>query len=485
MKTVLEARNIVKSFGGNTVLKGVDLQLSEGEIVLLQGANGSGKTTLINILTGNLEPEEGIIVVRNEYERQFRFPRPWYRSFLPFTYFSPERIAWSGMGRVWQDIRIFSTQSLCQNVAVATPDQPGESPCKVLFLPLMTSRAEKKNTREAKEMLEQFGLARFADLPASQVSFGYSKRVAIARALQAGAKILFLDEPLAGLDQAEADNVIAMLKELVDDHKITLVIVEHDINIPLIREIATKVWNLADGKITENSVQKDEQSKSSVLHDWLKSNRGPNGRYIEMNLDNGGRLTIAGNGKGGQRLLKLNQVTVHRRNRPVISEPLSFELFEGEIALLEAPNGWGKSTLFDAIGGLIPFHSGSMEIQSRDVTNAPTWERAQQGLHLARTQGALFTHLSVRENLELNRVTTSVMEDKKNQKAGSLSGGENRRLLIECALNAPAKTILLDEPFQALDSTTAEWLRQALLAKCTEQSAVFITSPKNNNGSLS
>ena len=100
---VLEAEGLKKSFGGNAVLKGVDLELHRGEVVLLQGANGSGKTTLLNILTGNLKPDGGTM---HRYE---------------------------ALGRTWQDVRLFATQTLADNIAMATPKQFGENPLRAVF----------------------------------------------------------------------------------------------------------------------------------------------------------------------------------------------------------------------------------------------------------------------------------------------------------------------------------------------------------------
>jgi branched-chain amino acid transport system ATP-binding protein len=127
--TLMRAEGLRKSFGGQTVLDGVSLDLKQGEVVLLRGANGSGKTTLLNILTGNLEPDAGRIqLFTNGETEQFDFPRSWWQELNPLDRFLPERLAQEGVGRTWQDIRLFSTQSLQDNIAVATPDQIGENP---------------------------------------------------------------------------------------------------------------------------------------------------------------------------------------------------------------------------------------------------------------------------------------------------------------------------------------------------------------------
>src|SRR5206468_1936734 len=102
----------------------------EGEVVLIRGDNGSGKTTALNILTGNLAPDAGTVhFFTNGHEEVIRFPRRWWEDLNPFNHFTPEWVARKGrVGREWQDIRLFNSQNLCDNVAVAAPEHPGENP---------------------------------------------------------------------------------------------------------------------------------------------------------------------------------------------------------------------------------------------------------------------------------------------------------------------------------------------------------------------
>ena len=136
-RVILRASHIRKAFEGNEVLKDVSLELRKGEVMLLQGDNGSGKTTLINILTGNLMPSRGRITLATDPNkiRHFRFPIPFWRRTLSFTYFSPERFAKEGLARMWQDVRLFSSQSLKDNIVVAKAHQRGENPLRALITP--------------------------------------------------------------------------------------------------------------------------------------------------------------------------------------------------------------------------------------------------------------------------------------------------------------------------------------------------------------
>ncbi|MBO4630960.1 MAG: ATP-binding cassette domain-containing protein, partial [Lentisphaeria bacterium] len=368
---ILKARNIVKSFGGNRVLDGVSFDLHEGEIVLLRGANGSGKTTLINVLTGNLEPDAGEICICNGRKLELRFPRPWYLRTITFPRFSPEITAMAGLGRVWQDVRVFPSLTSLDNVAAAAPRQLGESVIPSVAAPLLVDRKEKKNRGEAMELLKALGAEGLTNLSAGEVSFGQSKKIAIARALHGKAKVLFLDEPLAGLDKSESDNTISILKKLSSSFEITMVIVEHDLNIPRIKEIATTFWNLRDGKLSTGESNENMMPPNTELTDWLETL----GDCRETAVA-GGMLRIVRRKNDGREILAAESVTIKRNGRTVIEEPLSFSLHQGDVAVLQAPNGWGKSTLLEAIAGLLPLNGGKVLIRGEDVSNCPIWSRA-------------------------------------------------------------------------------------------------------------
>lgn len=441
---VLEAKGLTKSFGGNAVLKGVDLALRRGEVVLLQGANGSGKTTLLNILTNNLKPDGGTIK-RHE-----------------------------SLGRTWQDVRLFSSQTLSDNIAMATPRQSGENPIKAVFTAWKTRQEERKNESDAKAIMRYMGLADRTDVSGSNAKIAEAKFVAMVRAIRAGAKVLFLDEPLAGLDHVETEAILSTLNDLVKKYGLTLVVIEHALNIPKILKIATTVWTLKDGKLTVGTIDTADDASGGELKSWLKS-QAIDGQLNEIDIPGGAHLTIASRKKDTPVVLEISDYTVNRGARPVISEPISFVLREGDIAVLEAPNGWGKSTLLESIAGLIPATTGTVKLFEEDVTTTPVWKRAQKGLRLNRAAGTLFTQATVIENARLNHVTEPVLPNLSNRKAGSLSGGESRRLSFETVLKNPeAKILMFDEPFQSLDITESARVRDSL---SNNKKTILVTVP--------
>jgi branched-chain amino acid transport system ATP-binding protein len=466
--TVLSTEGLKKSFDGQEVLKDVNLELQRGEIVLLRGDNGSGKTTLLNLLTGNLEPDAGTInIYANGTEEHFCFPRKWYHNLNPFDHFTPERVSREGIGRTWQEVRLFSTLNLRDNIALAYPDQKGENP----FCALIRSHEnqEKHNLNVSNTRLKKLGLEGREKSSADMISLGQSKRVAIGMALHAGAKILFLDEPLAGLDEAGIKDIIEQLQLIAREKQITLVIVEHIFNMPAILDIATKVWTLKNGRITiETPKQVKEEIKISNgfrIQEWIKQVDAGLCAYsiVEERLPGGAILKkFLISRKNNRTVLEVKDLVVHRGKRLVIGEKLpdgnikgvSFKLCEGELALLEAPNGWGKTTLFEALAGLIPIDRGVIDLYGENVEAVPSWDRVKKGVRFLQARENIFPGLTVKEMLGLTGIDDIInsFPGIVHKNGTDLSGGERQKLSALSLLeDSNMKLGLLDEPFSALD----------------------------------
>lgn len=472
--TVLSIRNLRRAFGGQIVLDGASAELREGEVVLLRGNNGSGKTTLLNILSGNLEPDAGSIQLQvNGAAEHFRFPRRWWENVNPFDHFTPERVAREGVGRTWQDVRLFSSLSLADNIAVAAPAQSGESPLNILLRHGRVRRDEHGNRQSTSNQLKALGLGDRADSSADRISLGQTKRVAIARAVQAGARILFLDEPLAGLDAQGIDSVLEILRQLAREHRVTLIIVEHVFNIPRILDLADTVWTLEDGKIAVQSPTAVRAQHSTTrptdIIAWMRQLLGEQTVVTQESVPGGAVLwklrTKAREGAEEQSpLFEVRGLRVRRGNRLVIGKDvspqaergLSFTIADGEIAVLQAPNGWGKTTLASAIAGIIPVAEGEVFFRGTPITRLPAWKRSQQGIGLVPSRDSLFSSLTVnecrsiagRDNGELPHILDV------NRPVGSLSGGERQRAVL--ALARRSDFGIYDEPLSAIDHEIVE-----------------------------
>jgi len=482
---VLSANGLTKAFGGNIVLDNIAFDLKKGEVVLLRGENGSGKTTLLNVLTGNLEPDSGEIHLSINGAREvFRWPRRWWQDLNPFDHFTPERIAWEGVGRVWQDIRLFPTMTALDNVALASAEQAGENPIKAL---MRLGRADKEETRSLEEAggwLKNLGLENRLDSSCDKISLGQMKRVAIARAVQAGAKILFLDEPLSGLDARGVEEVMEYLQNLVYTNGLTIVIVEHVFNIPKVLDLATTIWTLTYGHLTVESKEKAKKhldvKTDSGLHNWLKEVAGSEGAIENHELLHGARLaTVIPEGtKDAPAALEVRDLVVKRGYRTVL-DGLSLTLCKGQLALLEAPNGWGKSSLMDAIAGVHPIQSGEVILNGKHIHTLSTSKRVKEGLGYLRSRESVFGSLTILEHQKLSkgfRVGFTEHSSNGNSRADLLSGGQRQKLLIE--MLPDSDVYLLDEPLIGLDKESIAKLMDVLKTMVKDGKAVFITVPK-------
>ena len=398
----------------------------------------------------------------------FVFPRPWWRDLNPFDHFSPERIAKDGVSRTWQDIRLFPTHSLRDNVILARHNPHGEGPVAAIFRRSTIRRDEAVRRREADALLTRFGLAGRETSSADMVSLGQSKRVAIARTVQAGARILFLDEPLAALDSKGIHDVMSLLTTLVADHRVTLVIVEHVFNIPKILDIATTVWTIRDGKIVTESVEevRSEPSPESadLIPPWLASIAGSSDAIIETHLPGGARILHVQLDPSYSRMpgLDVKNLIVTRGRRPVIGRTneagkatgLSFSLPRGSLGVLEAPNGWGKTTFLEALAGVIPIQSGEVRIYDKPIQNLKSWDRVKTGLAVLQSRDNIFPNLLVEDALSIANIAEPPESVRPfiGRHVSDLSGGQRQRVALACALaHARGTATILDEPFGMLD----------------------------------
>lgn len=471
-EVILRARRLCKAFEGQRILDEVDLELRRGEVVLLEGENGSGKTTLLNILSGHTAPDAGTIEYRLTRGRAvYQFPNRRGKVFRRGARFTADSVARLGVGRVWQEVRLFGSQALRDNLAVALRDNPGESPMGALFAWRRVAEFEQSATHLADRSLTRLGLVGRQQSSGDRISLGQSKRAAIARAVIAGAEILLLDEPLAGLDREGIRDVLRLLTELAKKRSVTLVIVEHLFNQPHLQSLVTVGWLLKDSSLQivppvgfQRSAPGAE-GRSDAQPTWLTHLAEAGSVSVEgPALPRGAWLTVV---KGRRTpygeappALEVKDLVVRRGNRTVIGldesgSPigLSFCVGMGERVVLHAPNGWGKTTLVDAIAGLLPIVAGEIRLFGRSIAKLPAWRRTALGLAVLRSGNIGFPHLSVAEFYDVSGGGQTLPElpatVAKHRRFATLSGGE--RQVLALASLALGRLTVLDEPFSALD----------------------------------
>ncbi|QDL94238.1 ABC transporter ATP-binding protein (plasmid) [Paroceanicella profunda] len=226
---VLEARDVVRHFGGNRAVDGMSLTLGAGEIVGLIGPNGAGKTTLFNLIAGSLKPDSGEILLG---------ATPLHR--LPAT----ARIG-AGLGRTFQIPRPFAGMTVLENVLAAVQGQSGETVAMNFLRPGRVRAEERRATARALELIEFVTLSHLAHEPARVLSGGQRKLLELARAMIAEPSVLLLDEPAAGVNPALLEVIIERILE-INRRGVTVLLIEH--NMDMIARLCGRIVVMAAGR---------------------------------------------------------------------------------------------------------------------------------------------------------------------------------------------------------------------------------------------
>lgn len=211
--STLQIQNLVKEFDGVKAVDHLSFEIEENSIAALVGPNGSGKTTVFNLISGFLEPDRGKIFF-NEEEITLR---------------NPYRIAQLGIGRTFQNIRLFPQISVLDNVMLASKYEKGEGFSAALFQTKRMKREEEKKHQKAENLLKFVGLIKKKNELAENLSHGQRKLLELARILALEPKLFLLDEPTAGLFPETKKEMFNLLRDLKENGK-TILFIEHDIN---------------------------------------------------------------------------------------------------------------------------------------------------------------------------------------------------------------------------------------------------------------
>jgi ABC-type branched-subunit amino acid transport system ATPase component len=211
---VLEAREIIKRFGGLTAVSNFTFQVKKGDISSLIGPNGAGKTTVFNVITGIYRPESGRVIFKGDNIEGLK----------------PHQIVSKGIARTFQNIRLFPNMTCLENVMAGQHCRTLSGLWPSIFR-TKSQRAEEKQIKKiAETRLEQVGLSHYQNELAGNIAYGNQRMLEIGRALASNPYLLVLDEPSSGLNDTETQNLITFLKNLKNED-ITILIIEHDMNV--------------------------------------------------------------------------------------------------------------------------------------------------------------------------------------------------------------------------------------------------------------
>jgi branched-chain amino acid transport system ATP-binding protein len=251
MSNILTAHTVSKRFGGLTAVNSLSIEIPEKSIYSVIGPNGAGKTTFFNCITGFYQPEEGDIVFND-------------RSILGLT---SDQISQRGISRTYQNIRLFSNLTAIENILVGQHALLKATLFGPIFGTAATRKEEKEAVIEARRLLNFVGLAGKGDLLARNLPYGDQRRLEIGRALASKPKMLLLDEPTAGMNPNETEEMTRFIRRLRDELGITILLIEHDMRV--VMGISEKITVLDYGeKIAEGS-PKDIQGNQRVIEAYL------------------------------------------------------------------------------------------------------------------------------------------------------------------------------------------------------------------------
>lgn len=272
-ENVLKVEHVTMQFGGVVAVDNLNLEVNKGEIVSLIGPNGAGKTTAFNVITGVYPPTNGAVYFQGkkivENHPQGKMRRQYlgenegkYDHVIAPT---PDRITKLGIARTFQNIRLFKSQTVFENILIA---EHMRRTSNLFTATLHLNGAEERRMREeADRLLHILELDDVRDEMATSLPYGKQRRLEIARALATKPSLLLLDEPAAGMNPQETDELTAFIGRIRDDFHLTIFMIEHHMD--LVMEISDRIYVLDFGKLISQGTPDVVQSDPRVISAYL------------------------------------------------------------------------------------------------------------------------------------------------------------------------------------------------------------------------
>ncbi|MHC1770632.1 MAG: ABC transporter ATP-binding protein [Flexilinea sp.] len=459
MSSIVEMRNICKTFPGVIANDGVDFILEKGEIQSLLGENGAGKTTLMNILYGLYNPDSGEILINGE---KVKFAN------------SRDAIA-HGLGMVHQHFMLVQKFTVAENIILGqkSPQEP-----KIENLGDVNKRLL--------ELSEKYGLAINPESLVWTLSVGEQQRVEILKALYRGAEILILDEPTAVLTPQEVDEFLQILKRLSNEGK-SIVFISHKLTEVL--AISDRITVLRDGKVIDTVNSKD--AKECTLAQMMV------GREVNFTLTKKPC-------KPKEIRLQIEKICANNDRGLEALHDVSLEVRAGEIIGIAGVAGNGQTELEEVISGLRKSTSGKKFVCGKEITNMPPHAVGiARVAHIPtdRYKTGLISDFKISENSVLQRIDRfpftkkgtlqwkeiakeatrlvkqfDVRTPSINTNAGKLSGGNAQKLILARELAREPNVLIAAQPTRGLDISAIEYVHRALLDQRDQGMAILLFS---------
>ncbi len=460
MTKVVEMKNITKVFPGTVANDHVNFDLEKGEIHVLLGENGAGKTTLMNILYGLYQPTSGDVFINGK----------------KVNIKGPISAISLGIGMVHQHFMLVENFTVTENIVL------GNEPSKLGGLKLDMDAA----TQKVQKVSDEFGLEVDPDAVIEDISVGLAQRVEILKALYKGAEVLILDEPTAVLTPQEIDELGSILRKLTGEGK-SIVLITHKLKEVL--SMSDRVTVIRRGKIIKTL--RTEDTNADELAELMV------GREVELTCEKTEK-------KQGEVILSVENLVVKDHRKVDAVKGISFDVHAGEIFAIAGVDGNGQKQLVEGLTGLAKISSGKVTLCGKDITRAKPRKVIEAGsgyIPEDRQKRGLILQSSLAENLilgyhyikpfannglmnykEIHKHGKALIQEfdirtpDENVKAGSLSGGNQQKVIIAREFYKDPQLLIASQPTRGLDVGAIEFVHNRLLEQRENNKAVLLIS---------